>query len=285
MPESSLVLQLLWQSALVPAIVALALLAASRALRLNAVAAVAAVTAAFIASYFATLHAQWSLVPHVTLDWMPWIAVGAAAAALAVEHASGTVRRLALRLAVGVVVAGVTVWGAVGSLGASKAIAVAVIAAMLIAAVWTALAQTAEGGARRPVLLAVVAGGTGLSLMLDSSQQIGQLSGALAVALGACMLVNLPRTRVPFPPAASGAAAVVLGALITNAYVYAGFSLGYVALLTVALLADAVLAGATRMRGRATDPRSWIPAAVLTVVPVLATVALVLKAAQEHGGY
>ena len=53
MPESSLILQLLWQSAVVPLAVALAVLAAGRALRLDAVGAVLAVALAFIASYFA----------------------------------------------------------------------------------------------------------------------------------------------------------------------------------------------------------------------------------------
>src|SRR3954447_23782838 len=99
MSESPLVVQLLWQSALVPLAVALVLLVLSRALRLNAVASVLAVTGAFIASYFAILHTQWSLLPQVALDWMPLIALGAAAAALAIEHADGAARRFALRLA------------------------------------------------------------------------------------------------------------------------------------------------------------------------------------------
>jgi hypothetical protein len=281
MPESSFVLQLLWQSALVPALVAVAVLAASRALRLNAVAAVAA---AFVASYFATLHAQWSPVPHVALDWMPWIAIVAAIAALAVERAAGAARVL-LRLVVALVAAGLVASGALAGLGVAKTGIAVVAAAVLITFVWSAFASAPEGGARSPLLLAVVAGGTGLALMVDSSQQIGQLAGALAVALGVCMLFNLPKTRVSFPPAAAGTATVLLGALILNAHLYADFSLGYVALLVIALLADALLAAGIRLRGRALHPGSWIPAAVLTVIPVVATIALVLKAAQEHGGY
>jgi hypothetical protein len=190
-----------------------------------------------------------------------------------------------LRLVLGLAVAAIVAWGALASLGMAKAAVAVAIAGVLIAAVWTGFGKAAEGGARHPMLLAVVAGGTGLSLMLDSSQQIGQLSGALAAALGACMLVNLPRTRVAFPPAASGLAVVLLGALILNAHLYAGFSLGYVALLVVALLADSLLAAGVRLRGRDLHPGSWIPAAVLTVIPVVATIAMVLKTAQEHGGY
>jgi hypothetical protein len=186
---------------------------------------------------------------------------------------------------VGLVAAGIVAWGALGSLGIAKAAVSVVLAAVLITFVWSAFATAKDGGARSPLLLAVVAGGTGLSLMLDSSQQIGQLCGALAVALACCMLFNVPKTRVAFPPAAAGTATVLLGALILNAHLYAGFSLGYVALLVIALLADALLAAGIRLRGRDLHPSSWIPSAVLTVIPVLATLALVLKAAQEHGGY
>lgn len=285
MPESSLVLLLLWQSALAPAAVALAVLAGCRALRLDRAAAVFAVAAAFVASYFATLHAQWSLVPHVSMDWMPWLAVLGAAAALFIEQAGGAGRRFALRFATGLAASAVIVWGAMGSLGAGKAVLAAVVAALLVAVTWTTMAPVADGGARRPLLLAIVAGGAGLALMLDSSQQIGQLSGALAVALGVCMLFNLPRPRVAFPPAAAGAAVVVLGALILNAHLYAGFSAGYVALLLAALLAEPVLIVAGRLRGRHAEAGSWVPAAVLTAIPVVVTVAMVLKTAQEQGGY
>jgi hypothetical protein len=285
MPESSLVLQLLWQSALVPLAAALGLLAAGRALRLNGAAAALAVAAAFLATFFATLHAQWSAVPKVALDWMPWIALAAAAGALFAEGAPGAARRLALRLAIGLAVGVVVVWGAIESLGATRATVVIVVTGLLIAAVWSAMGPVGEGGARRPMLLAMVAGGMGLALMLDSSQSIGQLGGGLAVALGACMLFNLPRPRLAFPPAAAGTAVVLLGALMANAYVYAGFSLGYVALLLLALLAEPVLVLAARLRRREVDPRSWLPATVLTAVPVAVTVGLVLKAAHDSGGY
>lgn len=285
MPESSLVLQLLWQSALLPAGIALAVLALARALRLDAIAAVVALAAAFAASYFATLHAQWSLVPHVALDWMPWIAIGGAAAAVAIEVLGGSARRFTSRVALGLVMAVLVVWGAVGSLGAAKAVLAVAVIGLLVAVVWSAMATPADGGARRPLLLAMVAGGTGVALMLDSSQQLGQLSGALAAALGVCMLFNLPRSRVGFPPAAAGAAVLLLAALIANAHLYAGFSLGYVALLLAALLADPVLRAAARWRGRSLHPQSWIPATVLTAIPVMVTVGLVLKTASDHGGY
>jgi hypothetical protein len=172
------------------------------------------------------------------------------------------------------------VYPALGSLGAAKAALTAVVVAILVALAWGAKARPAQSAATRPLLLAVVAGGTGLALMLDSSQAIGQLSGALAMTLAACMLFALPRLALAFTPAATGLAVLLLGALLANAYVYAGFPLGYVALLISALLIDPVIAGLRRTGGL-----PWIPAAVLTSIPVVVTVALAVKAAQDHGGY
>jgi len=131
----------------------------------------------------------------------------------------------------------------------------------------------------------VVAVGTALALMLDSSQAIGQLSGSLASALVACVVFNLPRLRTAFSSAAIGVAVLVLGALLANAYLYAGFSLVYVALLVAGLLADPLVATVNRLRQRSNGVGAWLTAGVLCALPVLVTIGLVVKAAQEAGGY
>jgi hypothetical protein len=280
MPETSFFLPLLLQSALVPFGVALAVLAAGRAARLEGSAPVLALAAGFMASYFATLHAQWSLLPKVALDWLPWVAVAGALAALATEKLASAGGRVTARLLVALGMGALVVYPALGSLGPAKAVSIAAIAAILVALAWSAKARPAQAPAIRPLLLAVVAGGTGLALMLDSSQAIGQLSGALAMTLAACMLFALPRFGVAFIPAATGLAVLLLGALLANAHVYADFPLGYVALLIAGLLVDPVLAALRRTGGL-----PLIPAAVLTAIPVLVTVTLAVKAAQDHGGY
>jgi hypothetical protein len=78
---------------------------------------------------------------------------------------------------------------------------------------------------------------------------------------------------------------LLLAALLANAQLYAGFSLGYVALLIAALLADPALAATRRLRRPGAEGPGWIPAAVLTAVPVMVTVALAVKAAHDSGGY
>jgi len=280
MPEMSFFLPLVLQSALVPLVVALVVLAAGRAARREAGAALPALAAGFIASYAATLHAQWSPLPKVALDWLPYVTAAGAVAALTAEKIAAAHARIAARLLVALATGTLAVYPALGSLGPAKAALAAAVMAVVVTMVWTLKTRPARGPATRPLLLALVAGGSGLALMLDSSQAIGQLSGALAMALAACVLFVLPRFAVPFTAAATGLAVLLLGALLTNAYVYAGFPLGYVALLVAALLIDPVLTALRRTGGL-----PWIPAAVLTAIPVLVTVALAVKAAQDHGGY
>ena len=285
MPDPSFAIPLILQSALVPFGMALALLFALRRLPLQALVPAIAVAGGFVAAYFAAFHAQWSAAPKTAMDWLPYIAVFGVAGALASENAPHAVARLLSRMALSLVAVALVVWPALASLGASKAMVLAAVSAMLIGVTWTLLAQAGESRPTPAPLLAVVAGGTGLTLMLDSSAALGQSGGALASALAACVLFNLPRARAAFSAAATGTAVLLLGVLLTNAYLYAGFSPLYVGLLAGGLLAAPVVAGIDRLRRRSGGAGSWITAAVLTAVPVLATVGLAVKTMQESGGY
>lgn len=285
MPDPSFVFPLILQSALVPFGLALAVLLALRPTRLSAAAPAIALAIGFVASYFASLHAQWSLVPHQALDWLPWIALFGALGALAVDAARHTGVRLLARLALSLLAAAVVVLPALAGIGPQKAALTIIVAGGLICAAWTYLARAAGTRPTPPLLLAVIAGGAGLALMLDSSQAIGQLSGALASALIACIAFNLPRVRSAFSGAAAGVAVLLLGTLLVSAYLYAEFSLVYVALLVGGLLADPIVEGVNRLRKRSSGIGSWLTAAVLTAIPVLATIGLAVKAMQAAGGY
>lgn len=278
MPESSFFLPLLLKAALLPLAVALAVLAAGRAAGAR-VAPVLAITLGFLAAFFAILGGQWSPLPRQATDWLPWLAALGAIAAVAVERIPGDAARIAARACVALVVGGITVSSGIASFGMGKAVLAAVAIALVIAALWTLLVRPAQAAATRPLLFTVVAGGAGLALMLDSAQSLGQLSGALAMTLAACTLLALPRFGGGFPPAAAGVAVLVFGTLLANAQLYAGFSLGYVALLAGALLVDPLLAALRR------SGLPWVPAAVLTAIPVLVTVGMAVKAVQDSGGY
>jgi len=285
MPDPSFVLPLILQSAFVPFGLTLAVLVILGATRLRDSAAAIALTIGFVASYFAVFHAQWSFVPNQALDWMPWIAVLGTAGALATERACDARVRLVARLAMSIVTAGVVVWPALASVGPQKAMVALMTTAVFIWTAWTYLARATASRPTPPFVLAIVAGGTALTLVLDSSQSIGQLSGALASALVAFIAFNVPRLRTAFSGAAVGAAVLLLGALLANAYLYAGISIGYVALLAAGLLADPVVEWVNGLRQRSSGAGSWVTAAALTAIPVVATIGLAIKAMQEAGGY
>lgn len=285
MPEPSFFLPLILQSALIPFGVALAILVGSRMLRLGAIGSALAVAAGFVGACVAILHAQWSPLPKVALDWLPWIALAGSAGAVAAERIAGAGLRTAARGVLALAVGAVVVWPALAGLGLQKALLTVAVAGIAMCAAWSYLAHTALKRPTPPLLLTVVAGGAGLALMLDSSQSIGQLSGALASVLAACVAFNLPRARMAFSPAAAGAAVLVLGALLVSAHVYAGFPLVYIALLAAGLLADPVVAGLNRLRKRNGGAGSWATATVLTAIPVAVTIGLAVKAAADSGGY
>jgi hypothetical protein len=284
MLAASFALPLIWQSALVPFGVAVASLAALRALRLKAAAPAAAIAAGFIAACFAVLHAQWSFVPKVALDWLPWMALAGVVGAVAADTFRHAGVRLAARFFISMAAGALVVWPALASLGVQKAVLSAGVMAVLVCATWSYMARVTDHRPTPPMLLALVAGGAGLALMLDSSQSLGQLSGALASVLAACLAFNWG-LRTAFSPAAAGVAVLLLGALLANAHLYAGFSLGYVALLVGGLLADPLVASINRLRRSDGKAGSWATAAVLTAIPVAVTVGMAVKAVQDAGGY
>ena len=285
MPDSSFFLPLILQSAVIPFGVALAVLAATRAMRLGATGSALAVLAGFVAAYFAVLHAPWSLQPKTALDWLPWIALAGTAGVLAIERIADAGVRVAARLALSAALGAAVVWPALASLGVQKAVLSAAVTAVLVCVVWSYMARAAVKRPTPQLLLMVVAGGAALALMLDSSQSIGQLSGALASVLAACVAFNLPRVRQAFSPAAAGVAVLLLGALLANAHIYAGFPLGYVALLAGGLLADPIVEGLNRLRQRSSGAGSWMAAAALTAITAVVTIGLAARAAAESGGY
>ncbi len=281
MPDLPFVLALVLQSAVIPFGLALAVLAGSRALRLGPLGPALAIAAGFTAAYFAVLHNQWSLVPRQALDWLPWIAVAGTAGAAAIEGISSAAPRIAARLALSGGASALVVWPALASVGATRALAVAMVTAVLVCAAWTYMAEAAVRRPTPPWLTMVVAGGAGLALMVDSSPSMGQLSGALASVLVACVAFNYKHVRTALSPEAAGASMLLLGTLLANAYLYAEFPLGYIALLLGGLAADPVVAGLNRLRNRRCGVGSWTTAVVLTAIPTVLTVALAVKAATD----
>lgn len=285
MPNLSFVLPLLWQSALLPGALALIALLALRARPWAPFAALLAVAAGFLASYFAVYHTQWSLLPHQALDWLTWIVLLGAVGVATTERTESPVLRHGARLVLSLGCAALVAWPALAINGWLQAVLPITATGLLMYAFWSYLAATARQRPTPALMLAVVSGGAGLALMLDASQLIGQLHGALAVTLLTCLACQIGRMRSAFSPAATGLSVILLGTLLANAYFYAGFSLVSVLLLLGGLLADPLVAGVNHLRQRPGGMGSWLTAGVVTAIPVLATIGLAVRAAQESGGY
>jgi len=283
MPDTSFLIPLLLQSVLAPfAAAAVAAFALRRPVG-RAAATALAIAAGFLAAYAATVQGAWSLSPQSAMDWQPWFVLAAVGGALLVDRAPAGARRFLARAALGVLLSFVVAWPAIGSLGAVKASVAALVAGIVIAAAWSVRTRGVFAGETHLLQLALIAGGAGLAMMLDSSQTPGRLAGSLAMALAACAVVG--RFRTPAGSAAVGTTLLVLGSLLLQAHVYAGFPLVYVALLVAATVADIAPPLLANRGGSALTWRAKAASFALTLVPVMVVLGLVVKGMQDSGGY
>ena len=190
MPDPSFIIPLFLQSALLPFALALMVLLLTREANLADGGTLAAVAAAFLASYFAVYHAQWSFLPQQSLDWLPWIVLLGGAGVIVAEKTAHPLPRHAMRLALCIGSVTLLVWPAVASGGLQRPLLSIAVAGLLMFAAWTYLGAAATQRPTPAFMLVVVAGGAALALMLDSSQVIGQLSGALATTIIAALVFN-----------------------------------------------------------------------------------------------
>jgi hypothetical protein len=283
MPDTSFLIPLLLQSVLAPFAAAAVVAIALRRPAGHAAATALAVAAGFLAAYAATVQGAWSLSPRSAMDWQPWIVLAAVGGALLVDRVPAGARLFLARAVPGVLLGLVVVWPAVGSLGAVKASVAALVAGVAVAAAWWVRTHGRFAGETHPLQLAILAGGAGLAMMLDSSQTPGRLAGSLAMALAACAAVG--RLRAPAGSPAVGTTLLVLGTLLLQAHVYAGFPLAYVALLLAASVADTAPALLAKRGAAAISWRARAASFVLTLVPVVVVVGLAVKGMQDSGGY
>lgn len=283
MPDTSFLIPLLLQSVLAPFVAAAVVAVALRRSVGSTAATALAAAAGFLAAYAATVQGAGSLSPQSAMDWQPWIVLAAVGGALLVDRAPAGARLFFARALLGVLLSFVVVWPAVGSLGAAKASVAAVVAGVVIAAAWSVRTHGLFPGETPPLQLAVIAGGAGLAMMLDSSQTPGRLAGSFAMALAACAVVG--RLRTPAGSAAVGTTLLVLGTLLLQAHVYAGFPLVYVALLVAATIADVAPALLASRSRTAITWRAKAASFALTLVPVVVVVGLAVKGMQDSGGY
>ena len=202
-----------------------------------------ALAAAFLATYLAIAGAPSGILPGSdrTPTGLDWLFVLAAGAAVLFAHPDPVLwRRLGVRLAV----SGLTVWLVLKNAFANQLAGDAAIAwflglAALLLIVWTAadLRARRRSGASSPLVwwatAATLAGVAGLS----GSLKLAQLSGAVAAALGAAVVLAWWRPRLSLAGGGVALASILLFGLGLNAHFFS-----YTTGLDVLLIAVAPLA-------------------------------------------
>lgn len=170
-----------------------------------------------------------------------WLAVLVAAAALgglfeALRQPPGWLRwswRAALSLALPALLV-LPLWRS--SWSTPEALALIGAAGMGVFGAWSLLEAQARrrAGAAMPLLLAVLASGSGLVLALSGSASQGQLGGALAAAVGAALVIALLQPRLSLAHGSIGPLVIALAGLWLNGTFYADVPSGSLVLLFAA---------------------------------------------------
>jgi hypothetical protein len=298
MPDPSFLVPLLLQSAVIPAATVVAVwLPAKRLLKGSTHASLqaartdgaafpvlpaVAVACGFLAAFFATFHAQWSLPPGQALDWLPWIVAAALAQVAIARHRRA--RKLLSRLAVTGVALVVTAWPALPGLGIGRVGALVGVGTVLILSAqnWRTGPQAVTPTRLLP--LTVISGCAGLAMLLDSSQVLGQLGGALGMALLGLVAVGVLQPRSIDAQAVQDIAILILGVLLANAWLYADLPVLIIGFLAVGLLAGALIQYLDQAR-TGESRKGLILARACSLLCGAATLLLAVRAAQESGGY
>ena len=196
-------------------------------------------------------------VPKESLDW-----IAASAAAGLVVGALGLTRRgpTALRVLLRAALAFAAAWFVAGRVLARRGELSAVLGEMALvaaaaAAGWSLLESRRDAddtggtaGAARPswlppLMLTTAAGSAALAVGLSGSVVLGQLTGALAAALGGALVATRLRLAPPLLPGAAPVVALTLLGLLLAASVHASLPPLAAALLALAALVPPPAAG------------------------------------------
>lgn len=213
-----------------------------------------------------TLNGAFVWPPAQALDWLPMLlAAGLALFAVDDYHDFPARLRVGLQGLFALVAAGLLL------LPLLEQDAGALAALPLIGGVWLAVWFHVDGRTPRALgpatALFVVAVGNAAVAVLTGSVLLGQLSGALAAALGACLLAGLIRREPLLGHAGVATGVIALGILLLAERYYAELPLSVLALLLSAFALSAVFS--IRHRRGPWRLRDGLWAGMLAGVPVL----------------
>lgn len=161
-----------------------------------------------------------------------------------------------------------------------------VVAIMLV---WITIWINLENGAKRQqseaLVVAIVAIGGGISIMLAYSALIGQLCLAAGVSLATWQLLHLfhPETRLGNTGVAIPG--TVLASVLLTGYYYAAMPVAVVALLLVGLSATPMTAALRYFNPQMSETKSRIIRLLLAILPTAVALGLSIHGAGSGDGY
>lgn len=236
----------------------------------------AAIGAAFLAVY-PLIYGQWVFPPLQALDWVPLFLLGALIG-FAVDDAVGFAPRVRLWVQAFCVLlaGGLLLWPILGRETLASAIPTGLGVAALWLGGWVYLDRADSGDSSTGVMLLIVAAGTAVISVMTGSVLVGQLSGALAAALGGWLLWNWPQPRWPLGRAGTALVTLTLGSLLLIGRFYSDTPLSITLLLWAALAAKLPVALVRHSRDGLRAPAAAVLTGLIALVPVVLAIGFTL---------
>lgn len=235
-----------------------------------------AIGTAFLGVY-PLIYGQFVLPPLQALDWVPLFLLGALSV-FAVDDAVGFAPRgrLAAQALCALLASGLLLWPILGHASLMSAALTLLGVAALWFGGWAYLDRANPGAVSSGVTLLIVATGSAAISVMTGSVLVGQLSGALAAALGGWLLWNWPQLRWPLGHAGTAMITLTLGSLILIGRFYSDTPLSITLMLLAAVTAQLPVGLVQRSRDGVRAPAAAVLTGLIALVPIVLAIGFTL---------
>ncbi len=214
--DSPFAYHLILRSILVPAGVTASVRALARATRVTrGMSTALALFCGFFAAY-GLIDRDFTWLPHTVLSWVPWLALGGLLLPAFAARRGWHIAQAA-RWAIAACAAAVLLWPVLGQESLQTAVGLWGFSACAFGLLWSALSLPSGHGTASSAILFIAAATLAVIAPLSGSLLLGEMSGALACSLFILLVSGGLRTDA----IAVDLAAIVLGSLVLDVWIYA----------------------------------------------------------------